>query len=159
MRKTYLAAGPAQTKKLGERLSKKILKIGPKKSAFVIGLMGNLGGGKTTFLQGFTRGLGIKEKILSPTFIIFRKYKIPAWPAGRQNTKYKIQNLYHFDCYRIKKPKEILDLGFKKIIQNPKDIVAIEWADRIKKIMPENTLWVKFKFINSKTRKIQFVVR
>ena len=76
-----------------------------------------------------------------------KKYKI-------QDTKYKIQNLYHIDCYRIQKPKEILDLGFKEIISNPQNIVAIEWADRIKKILPKNTFILKFDFISQGKRKI-----
>ncbi len=120
---------------------------GGRKGALVLGLEGDLGGGKTTFLQGFAKGLGIKEKILSPTFIIFRKYKI-------QNTKYKIQNFYHIDCYRIRKSKEIFDLGLKEIISNPRNIVAIEWADRIKKILPKNVLSLKFGFIGKTSRKI-----
>jgi len=106
-----------------------------------------LGGGKTTFLQGFSKGLGIKQKITSPTFVIMRRYKI-------QNTGYKIQNFYHIDCYRVEKPKEILDLGFKEIISNPQNIVAVEWVDRIRKIMPKNTIWIKFDFVNKNTRQI-----
>jgi tRNA threonylcarbamoyladenosine biosynthesis protein TsaE len=141
----YFTNSPSQTKKLGELLAKKILSMKPRKTAFVIGLEGDLGGGKTTFLQGFAKGLGIKQKILSPTFLIMRKFKI-------KNLKFKI--FYHIDCYRIKKPKEILDLGFKEIIQNPQNIVAVEWADQIRKIMPKNTIILRFEFVNKKTRKI-----
>ncbi|MCK4473942.1 tRNA (adenosine(37)-N6)-threonylcarbamoyltransferase complex ATPase subunit type 1 TsaE [Candidatus Parcubacteria bacterium] len=138
MKKEYLTISPLQTKKIGEILAKEILKTKPLKTGFVIGLKGNLGGGKTTFLQGFAKGLGIKEKITSPTFVIMKNYK----------------NFYHIDCYRIYKPKEILDLGFKKIISNPKNIVAIEWAERIKKILPKNTIWLTFEFIDKNKRKI-----
>ena len=67
---------PAETRKIGEFLARRILKSVPKKSARVLGLMGDLGAGKTTFLQGFAKGLGVKEKILSPTFIIVRRSKI-----------------------------------------------------------------------------------
>ena len=145
MRVKYLTTTPFQTKKLGEILAKEVLKTNPKKRALVIGLEGDLGGGKTTFLQGFAKGLGIKEKITSPTFIIFRKFII-------HNSKFTI--LYHIDCYRISNPKEILDLGFKEIISNPKNIVTIEWADRIRKILLKDTLRLKFGFISQKTRKI-----
>jgi len=109
-----LSKDPGQTKKLGEILAKEILKEKKQKKAFVLGLKGGLGGGKTTFLQGFARGLGIKEKITSPTFIIMKKFS----------------NFYHFDCYRIRKPKELLDLGFKEIISNPRNIVAIEFINK-----------------------------
>jgi len=140
MKKENITSGPIQTKKLGEKFAKEILEKKPKKTAFVVGLEGELGGGKTTFLQGFAKGLGIKEKILSPTFVIMKKFN----------------DFYHIDCYRIEKPKELLDLGFKKITSNPKNIIAIEWADRIRKIMPKHTLWIKFDFINEKRRRITF---
>ena len=140
MKKEFLTTSPSQTKKLGERLAKGIKKKRLKETAFVIGLEGELGGGKTTFLQGFAKGLGIKERILSPTFVILKKFK----------------NFYHIDCYRIKKPKELLDLGFKEIISNPKNIIVIEWANKIKNIMPKDTIWIDFKFVNEKKRRISY---
>ncbi|MBZ1345120.1 MAG: tRNA (adenosine(37)-N6)-threonylcarbamoyltransferase complex ATPase subunit type 1 TsaE [Candidatus Nealsonbacteria bacterium] len=150
----FLTVNPFQTKKLGKILAEEILKTKPKKTALLIGLEGSLGGGKTTFLQGFARGLRIKEKILSPTFIIMRKFEIrPALLKGLwQNSEFK--NFYHIDCYRIEKPKEILDLGFKEIISNPQNIVTIEWAEKIKKVLPRNTIWINFEFIDKNTRKL-----
>jgi len=135
--KKYLTKSPEQTKSLAKKIAKEVLKI-PFQKALVIGLIGDLGSGKTTFLQGFAKGLGIKEKILSPTFVILKKFKI-------KNSRFKY--FYHFDCYRIRKPKEILDLGFKEIISDPKNIVCIEWSDRIKKILPSNTLFLRFSHI------------
>lgn len=128
-----------ETNKIAFNLAKKALKS---RKPFIIGLEGNLGSGKTTFTQGFAKGLGIKERILSPTFVILKRFKI------------KNKNFYHIDCYRIKNPKEILDLGFKEIVNNPKNIVAIEWADKIKRIMPKDTLWLKFKLIDEFSREI-----
>ena len=161
MRKKYLTTSPLQTKKIGEILGKEILKTKFKKAlkeskfpigqALVIGLEGDLAGGKTTFLQGFAKGLGIKEKILSPTFIIMRKFEIR---NSKFETNSKFQTFYHIDCYRIEKPKKILDLGFKEIISNPQNIVAVEWAEKVKKILPKNTIWIKFQFIDKNTRKI-----
>jgi len=144
MRKKYLSKNPAQTKKLGRLLVKEILKTKPEKG-LIIGLEGALGGGKTTFLQGFAKGLGIKEKVLSPTFVILRKFKI-------KNLRFK--NLYHVDCYRIQKPKEILELGFKKIVSKPQNIIVIEWSDKIKKILPKSSLILKFHFVDKNSRKI-----
>ena len=138
MKFEFFTSTPFQTKKAGRFLAEEILKSKPGKKAFVVGLVGDLGGGKTTFLQGFSRGLKIKGKILSPTFIIMRR----------------LNNFYHIDCYRIKKPQELLSLGLKKIVADPKNIVAIEWADRVRQIMPSNTIWVNFEFINEKKRKI-----
>lgn len=141
-----ITKNPSQTKKAGEVLAKEILKIKPGKKALVLGLEGDLGGGKTTFLQGLAKGLGIKEKILSPTFVILKKFKI-------KNSKF--ETFYHIDCYRIEEVKEILDLGFKEIVVDPKNIVAIEWADSIRKIIPKETIWFKFIFITKNTRQIK----
>jgi len=142
----YLAYSTGQTRKIGEVFAKNIEKtVLPENKALIIGLKGALGGGKTTFLQGFAKGLKIKERVLSPTFVIMRKFKI-------QNSKFKY--FYHIDCYRILKPKEILELGLKKIISDPQNIIAIEWADRVKKILPRDTLMLEFDFINKNTRKI-----
>ena len=145
MEREILTKSAKETKKLGEKLAKRILLSFPskRKKTMVIGLFGDLGGGKTTFLQGFAKGLGIKEKILSPTFILMKKFQI---------TKFKY--FYHFDCYRIKEPKEILDLGWEEIISNPQNIVAVEWADRIEKILPKDTISINFEFIDENRRKI-----
>ena len=145
MKKKYLTSNPSQTRKLGGSLAKQVLKSKLGKKAFVIGLEGGLGSGKTTFLQGFAKGLGIKEKILSPTFIIFKKFKA---------AKAKSRWFYHVDCYRIKIAEEILELGFKEIISDPRNIIAIEWLGRIKRILPADCLILKFQVINKNSRKI-----
>ncbi len=129
-----------QTQKLGEIFAKEIIKNKSHKKAVVLALNGNLGAGKTTFIQGFAKGLGIKEKILSPTFVIRKRFN----------------NFYHIDCYRLKNAKEILELDFKKIISNPENIVAIEWPSRIKKVLPENTIFIYFKFVDKNKREIIF---
>jgi len=150
MKTEYLTKSPSQTKKLGQELAKKLLKSNPKNQALVLALEGELGGGKTTFLQGLAKGLGIKQRILSPTFVILKKFQIPS---------NRFQYFYHLDCYRIEKPKEILDLNFKEIISDPKNIVAIEWADKIKKILPKETMFLEFKSVDKNKRKILIVER
>ncbi len=144
----FLSKTPAQTRKVGENLSKNLFKTDTKrKKALVLGLIGDLGGGKTTFLQGFARGLGIKKGILSPTFVIIKRF-----PLDLKDRQFN--NFYHLDCYRVSKNKEILDLGFREIISCPENIVAIEWADKIMKILPKDSLFLKFDFIDEKKRKI-----
>lgn len=134
-----------RTEKLGEEIGRKILKEKLGKIAKIVALEGDLGGGKTTFLKGFAKGLGIKEKILSPTFVIAKRFEV----SGS-----RFQYFYHIDCYRIEKPREILDLGFREIIKDPKNIVAIEWADKIKKILPKEVIKIKFKILGKKEREI-----
>lgn len=114
------------------------MKKQPNKYALVIALFGELGSGKTTFTQGFARGLGIKGKIISPTFIIMRRHK----------------NFYHFDAYRLKNEKDILALGWKEIINNPGNIVLIEWAEKIKKILPRKCVKIYFEHVDKNKRKI-----
>ena len=141
---TSISAG--QTKKFGEKLAKQILAKDNDNSAVVIGLQGELGAGKTTFLQGFARGLGIKEKITSPTFVLMKRFEIPQQDIKISRHNYR--NFYHLDCYRIEQPSEILTLGWQEIINNPKNIIAIEWPDKIKPLLPKNIFWIKFKLTN-----------
>jgi len=147
----FLSKNASKTKKIGELLAEEIIQIGPQKEeAFILGLIGDLGGGKTTFLQGLAKGLGIKEKVLSPTFIVMRKFNI-------QHAKFK--NFYHFDCYRIQKTKEILELGWRELVNNSQNIIAIEWADRVFKILPKDALILEFDFIDDKTREISLKIK
>jgi len=142
----YTTVNYKQTQKLGEKFAKEILlSRTSQKTAVVLGLQGNLGEGKTTFLQGFASGLGVKEKILSPTFVILKHFKI---------TKSKFTDFYHIDCYRLKNAKDILELDFKKIISNPKNIIAIEWLEKIKNVLPKNIIKIDFKFIDKNKREI-----
>lgn len=141
--------GSEETKKFAGELAKKILKtpLLKEKGAFAVGLKGDLGGGKTTFVQGFAKGLGIKEKITSPTFNIFKKFRI-------SKPEERFSHFYHFDCYRIENPEEVLPLGFKEIISDPQNIVLMEWAENIKEILPKNTKWITFKSVDESTREI-----
>lgn len=138
MQKSYFTCNSRQTKKLGESLAKPLLKNRTEGRALVLGLTGDLGGGKTTFLQGFAKGLGITSRILSPTFIIMRR----------------TDNFYHIDCYRLGRPEELSALGFKKITGDSANVIAVEWADMVKKIMPRRTVWIEFKFIDKNQREI-----
>lgn len=137
----------AQTRKLGENLAGKILRQNAVKKAIVLVLSGNIGTGKTTFLQGFAKGLGIKEKITSPTFVIMKKFKI-------QNSKFV--NFYHLDCYRLNNSEEILDLGFEEVISNPENIVVVEWPENIRKIIPKDAVKIKFTHLWGDKRKVVY---
>lgn len=137
-----LSRSKAQTQKIAIRLAKSIIANRSDRSvgATVIALIGDLGAGKTAFTQGFIKSLGIKTHVPSPTFVIYRKYPIK---SQRSNVKgQKFLNIYHFDLYRIQKPKEIIDLDFKKIIKDPENIVLIEWPEKILSFLPKNTIKV-----------------
>jgi tRNA threonylcarbamoyladenosine biosynthesis protein TsaE len=127
-----------QTSKLAKELAGKILRLRLGQGAVVVGLSGELGSGKTAFCQSFAKALGVKEKIHSPTFVIFRRYG----------------NLYHFDAYRIKNKKDIISLGWKKIISDPQNIILVEWAENIKKVFPKKHFWIKMAHLGKNKRGI-----
>jgi tRNA threonylcarbamoyladenosine biosynthesis protein TsaE len=151
MKKIYHSNTPAETKKISQALLTEIIGEKSKNKALVMALEGDLGGGKTTFLQGFAKALGIKDKILSPTFVIMKSFQIP--PKKRIIFK----KFYHFDCYRLAKGNDILSLGFSKIISDPFNIVAVEWSEKIKDALPPETVKIKFDFINGNKRKIEII--
>ena len=127
--------------KAGEILAQETLKKRVR-APLIIGLKGELGAGKTTFTQGFAGGLGIKDKITSPTFVIFKKY---SFDSGA---------FYHVDCYRLKDAADLAELDFGEILRAKENIVLIEWAEKIKEILPKNTLWISFEYLDRSRRKI-----
>ncbi len=131
-----------ETKNLGKQLARDFLSCG--KKPIILNLIGDLGAGKTTFVQGFASGLGIKKKILSPTFVILNKFKI------------KDRFFYHIDCYRIENIEEIKSLEIEEILKDPQSIILIEWGEKIKKILPTDTIRINFDVLEENKRKITY---
>lgn len=109
-------------------------------SAKVIGLYGDLGAGKTFFTQVLARNLGISEQIVSPTFVIEKIYTL----AGQ-----KFSHLIHIDAYRLESGDELLKLGWQNIISDPKNLILIEWPEKVQDIMPEHTK-IRIKHLDDK---------
>ena len=125
-----------ETQKLARVLAKKMLRTLTARAlshALVVSLEGNLGSGKTTFTQGFAKGLGIKEKILSPTFVLMKRFHI-----GHTHV------LYHLDCYRLETSKDIIAIGFRDILKDPSAMVLAEWGDRVKSVFPKHRVTIRF---------------
>ncbi|MDP2668693.1 MAG: tRNA (adenosine(37)-N6)-threonylcarbamoyltransferase complex ATPase subunit type 1 TsaE [bacterium] len=139
-----LTKSAEETKKLGEKLAKEILSDKISKKALVISLEGDLGAGKTTFTQGFARGLGIKENPRSPTFVIMRAYAIRHKPYALRHKAYGLRQFIHIDAYRIAL-KDMKMLGWDKFLKNPENIILIEWGNIFKKAMPKKTIRIIFK--------------
>lgn len=125
----------AGTQKIARDIAKSIAKISAPR-ARIIALTGDLGAGKTTFVQGFAEALGVKESVTSPTFVLMKIYALK-----RQK---HITHLVHIDAYRIETPAELLHLGFHELLRDSDAVIVIEWAERIKKILPKDTIWVTF---------------
>ena len=140
--KKFITNSNKQTQKLGETLAKEL------KGGEIICLSGDLGAGKTTFTQGLLKELKIKGPHTSPTFVILKKYEI-------RFARYEIRNVYHIDAYRIK-DKDLLGLGWKELIADKNNIIIIEWAENVKKIIPKNALWIRFKWLDRNEREIKF---
>jgi tRNA threonylcarbamoyladenosine biosynthesis protein TsaE len=112
----------AQTAKLAEMFAQNV------KNKTVILLRGSLGSGKTTFAQGFAKGLGIEEIVNSPTFNIVKVYN------------YEKNNLYHIDAYRLENNQK--DIGLSEYINSP-GIVIIEWPEFVSSIIPKNNISIE----------------
>jgi len=112
--------------------------------ASVLALHGDLGAGKTTFMQALARELGVEEQVTSPTFVIMKKYKTEHdWCQG----------LTHIDAYRIEDVDEMRPLRFPEELQQKDTIIGIEWAEHIAALLPEQTLHLRF-IIEGEVRKI-----
>lgn len=135
----YFTQSAQETKELGRKIGASL------GSGETLALFGDLGGGKTTFLQGVAQGLGIKGRILSPTFIISREY--PLKKGGK---------FYHFDWYRLENEKQVRTLGIEELFGG-KNIVVIEWADRAKNLLPKKRTEVYFKYQGGNKRQITII--
>jgi tRNA threonylcarbamoyladenosine biosynthesis protein TsaE len=101
----------------------------------VIALIGQLGSGKTTFAKGLAKGLKVQQTVGSPTFKLVSEYQ------GDEIY------LYHIDCYRIQSLKDFLNIGGEDYLFSDNGITVIEWAEKIKKILPERTVVINFQRI------------
>jgi tRNA threonylcarbamoyladenosine biosynthesis protein TsaE len=127
---TYITKSSMDTKELAVKVAQDIT-IGT-----VIGLIGDLGTGKTAFTQGFAKAMGITEAVGSPTFKLVSEY------FGRENY------LYHIDCYRLKNEQQFMNIGGEEYLNPVEGITVIEWADIIEEILPNNTIFINFKRIS-----------
>lgn len=134
----YITNSAEETQKLAAELAQKY------KNGAIITLNGPLGAGKTTFVQGFALNLGIKSKILSPTFVLMREYVLPYEKDAR---------LYHIDLYRLEGKQQINDLGLTDLFMNPKNIFLIEWAEKLTGL-PKEIIKINFEYLSENSRQI-----
>lgn len=138
-----------ETQKLGETLAADIVSG---KLSNTIALSGELGSGKTTFVQGLAKGLGIAGRIISPTFIIVRKY-----PIKSKDKNSRLKDFYHVDLYRLEKDldKEVFNLGLPYLWSEPQNIIVIEWAEKVQNLIPSGATWISFESLEENKRKIK----
>jgi len=133
-------------------LAKNFLKLVSHKKtsqkAVVVGLYGDLGSGKTAFVKEVAKALGTEKYIISPTFVIMKNYKL-------KTKNYKL--LIHIDAYRLDDPKELISLGWEELINDSQNLIFVEWADKVEKILPLSSFKINFKFVNENTREIDII--
>lgn len=133
----WTSKSPDETFELAYGFAKKL------RTNSVLALEGELGAGKTRFVQGLAAGLGVPKGVYvrSPSFTIMNEYR-----GGRLN-------LYHFDFYRLKLAQELQDLGLEEYFEGG-GVSAVEWAERFENVLPRNAIWLRFRVIDETTREI-----
>ncbi len=135
-------AGAAETQAWGARLAQQMT------GGALIALSGDLGAGKTTFVQGLARGLKIAATVTSPSFVLINRYRAA---DGRV--------LQHADCYRLQHAAlEMWDAGLGELLEGD-DVVVIEWADRLAGALPAEHLAVHFEYLDGDRRRLTFNAR
>ena len=119
------------TFKLGELTGARL------KPGTTVRLEGDLGVGKTVFVKGVAKGLGITETVCSPTFTILQEYKDGRMP------------LYHFDVYRIEDPEEMYEIGFDEYLYGD-GVCLIEWASRVEELIPDDAVRITIEKVPEK---------
>ncbi|MFA6917566.1 MAG: tRNA (adenosine(37)-N6)-threonylcarbamoyltransferase complex ATPase subunit type 1 TsaE [Candidatus Gracilibacteria bacterium] len=133
----YISKNEEETRKIAESLANQV------KDGGILCLFGDLGTGKTVFSKGFAKTFGIDElAIKSPTYTYVRDYPL----GGR--------HLYHIDLYRLETIDELLLQEIEELLENKKNILIIEWADKLKYHLPENRIDVCMEYLDENSRKI-----
>ena len=133
----FFSRSPEQTRRIGRRLG------GALQAGDVICLQGDLGAGKTTFVQGVAHGWGSLDSVSSPTFILVNVYR-----RGDE------ARLFHMDAYRLDSASEAEELDLDAMLaQGP---LLIEWPERINGLVPDERLWIKFEHVDEEEREMNF---
>jgi tRNA threonylcarbamoyladenosine biosynthesis protein TsaE len=131
----FLSRSPEQTRRLGQRLGAAL------QPGDVICLQGDLGAGKTTFVQGIAQGWGSRDAVSSPTFIIVNVYR---------NSDQK--QLFHLDAYRIESTLEAEELDL--VTMQAQGSLLIEWPERMERLIPRDRLWIKLEYVDQEERQM-----
>lgn len=118
---------------MGAVVGRVLEQVDAKEAAAVVALHGELGAGKTTFVQMLAKAIGVTESVTSPTFVVMKQYPL-------ETAKKTIEELVHIDAYRIEDESEMTPLHFEELLKTPGLLVCIEWAENIKNLLPKNLI-------------------
>ncbi len=136
----HTSHSPEQTKKIAAEFAKKL------RGGEIVTLEGELGAGKTTFVQGLAEALGAEGPVRSPSFTIMNLYRIPKGP---------IREIVHLDCYRLKRPEEVQNLGLEDWFQKKDTIVLVEWPDMVPAVAWKPTHRLRFTYGSGSDRVVE----
>lgn len=136
----FLSTSEKQTFNFAKKFAAKL------KGGEVLCLIGDLGAGKTAFTKGLASGLGIKNTVTSPTFVLMKNYKV----IGHK----QIKHLAHIDAYRLESGRQLQGIGAEDYFGEPECVTVIEWADRVKDIWPKDVIKIEFKIGKGDRREI-----
>ena len=141
--KTIITSSFKETQKVGEDFARQL------KGGDVLALYGDLGSGKTTFVQGLADALHIPVRTQSPTFLLIRSHTLPEAVNG-------IETLYHVDLYRLEEPIDIDSIGLSEHMSAPGTVTVIEWAEKMEKDLPKDVKRIEFRYLEDERREISF---
>jgi len=159
--KKIITHSEKQTLSLGKKIAKKLI------GGEVLALNGELGSGKTVLIKGIAAGLGIKKHITSPTFVVMKIHNTDSHGKKhgltRTNTKIPCKSvlsqrkslrwLCHIDAYRLNSGQDLINIGVKDWLAKPNTITVIEWAERVKNILPKDAITIKLKLRKNKNER------
>ncbi|MDO8668164.1 MAG: tRNA (adenosine(37)-N6)-threonylcarbamoyltransferase complex ATPase subunit type 1 TsaE [bacterium] len=153
-----ISSSEQETYLIGKEFAKKLT------SGEILGLIGDLGAGKTIFTKGLAAGLGIRKTLTSPTFVLMKVYPVKSFRSSERNSaesgvisrgKPQIKLLAHLDAYRIKSAEDLVAIGMNEYANRPDTVTVIEWADKIKTILPKKTRFITIGYKNE-SRTIEY---
>jgi tRNA threonylcarbamoyladenosine biosynthesis protein TsaE len=139
----FFSRSPEQTRRVGRRLGE-VLQTGD-----VIALQGDLGAGKTTFVQGIAQGWGSLDSVSSPTFILVNIYR-----GANHSNRDTLSLLFHMDAYRLDSAPEAEELDLDSMLAQ--GALLIEWPERMDGLIPNERLWIKFEHMDEEEREMKF---
>ena len=131
----FVTRSADETERVGERLGRRLV------PGDVVALRGELGAGKTCFIRGLARGLGVTQGVSSPTFVIVNQY------TGRMP-------VFHIDAYRTESLTELLDIGFDEYVSGD-SVTVIEWSDKLEPLLPPGAIRVRVSGLGDEPRTIR----
>lgn len=150
----HIAKNLEETQMIAKDFVRRYLSTPEENKAVIVGLYGELGSGKTSFVQGIAKEFGVSDIVVSPTFVIEKIYELKNINSTSVSNRFIFEHLIHIDAYRIERSEELLHLGWKEIISNPKNLILIEWPECVADIMPSHLI-VKFTHTTDGGREIE----